>query len=116
MTYLGEFHCNKNRSKYLSLSAFFATFGGVIQSTCGLIFLTMDFTIPLFGGFVIFDPWRLHILVCSMLSGIAFTFMLFLPESPKFLLLLGKPEESIAVLKRVYLCNNKNSNEVYFGT
>lgn len=44
-------------------------------------------------------------------SWLAFVGLLCLPESPKYLLSVGKPRESLRILKRVYILNNGNSPE-----
>lgn len=50
-------------------------------------------------------PWRLLVLIYAIPSLLALTGLFFLPESPKFLLLKGKHEECIAILKQVFHLN-----------
>lgn len=53
-----------------------------------------------------FSPWRVFILLNTIPSWIACAGLMFLPESPKFLLSLGKSSASLNTLKKIYLLNN----------
>lgn len=68
-----------------------------------------EFNIPYIG--VIYKPWRLFILICG-LPGLFCTFLLlFIPESPKYVLLEGKEKEAIAILKSIFIRNGKGKLE-----
>ncbi|KAE8737140.1 hypothetical protein FOCC_FOCC017403 [Frankliniella occidentalis] len=67
--------------------------------------LPMEWSLPLYGDVLAFKPWRLFILVgaCpALLSGLC---LLWFPESPKFLLAVGRRDEALEVLSRVYTLN-----------
>lgn len=67
-----------------------------------------QFAIPLIG--IIYKPWRLFLIVCSLPGFIVFVILIFLPESPKFVLSQGKPMEAYKILQTVNRVNNgKNS-------
>lgn len=72
----------------------------------------MQFELFLFDGLFVYKPWRLYLLVSSMLSGIGWAAMMFLPESPKFLLALGDTDKSLAVLSSIYKINKPKAKEV----
>lgn len=57
-------------------------------------------------------PWRVYLASCSLISAIAFIAINFLPESPKFLLAIGKPDEALATLRRIYRINTGQPEEV----
>ena len=106
MTYLGEFHCNKNRAKYVSLVSVFVSLSGVIRPLLGLIILTMEWKFEFWNGLFIYAPWRVYLLITSSISLFSFILINFLPESPKFLLSKGRAEEALAILKEIYYRNN----------
>jgi len=57
--------------------------------------------------------WRLLTILAavpSLLSGVC---LFTLPESPKFLLAAGKPDEALRVLKKVYTTNTGESEQSY---
>lgn len=68
--------------------------------------LPMDWSLPLYGDGLGFRSWRLFILVGAapaLLAGLA---LLWFPESPKFLLAVGRREEALQVLARVHAINH----------
>lgn len=60
-------------------------------------------------GFIVYTPWRFNIMCIGCISLLAFLILGFLPESPKFLLSLGKEEVAIDILKRIHRINNRAS-------
>lgn len=97
---MSEFHCLKNRAKYTNWAALGMTASIFAQALLGLIFLPMDWSRPMLG--IVFRPWRLYLLVSSFVLAIALLAAIRLPESPKFLLAIGKNQECLDVLKRLY--------------
>lgn len=78
-----------------------------------------QFAIPLIG--IIYKPWRLFLVVCSLPGFLVFVILIFLPESPKFVLSQGKPMEAYKILQTVNRVNNgKNAQlelfEIYEET
>lgn len=57
-------------------------------------------------------PWRIYILISSCTSALAFLAITWLPESPKFLLAMGRKEEALAILRRIYAANGLGTEEV----
>lgn len=62
------------------------------------------FYIPLID--VVYKPWKLFLIVCSLPSFISFLALMILPESPKFILSQGKQEETIEILEKINRWNN----------
>ena len=60
-----------------------------------------------------YKPWRLFMVVCGCLSLICFVVMIFLPESPKFVLLQGDETKAIEILKKIYSINTGNDPKLY---
>lgn len=63
-----------------------------------------EFNVPWID--VNYRPWRLFFIVCALPEMIAFVILIYLPESPKFLLDNGKPEEAYKVLQQMNRWNN----------
>ena len=57
-------------------------------------------------------PWRLYLLLLNSLSLISFVLINFLPESPKFLLSIGKHDEAISILKKIHDTNFGKGKDV----
>lgn len=52
-----------------------------------------------------FASWNLFVAVCSSLSLFIGLWLCFFPESPKFLLECGEPDEALEVLRQMYAAN-----------
>ena len=111
ISYLGEFHCNRNRVKYISLTSVFGSSTILIQTGLGLLILTMDWKYTITDYFV-FSPWRLYLLVINSLAVSAFILIKFLPESPKFLLTMNRKEEALSILNKIHSMNNGKDERV----
>lgn len=57
--------------------------------------------------------WRILLFVFLFPSILGFIGLLFLPESPKFLLAQGRQQESIEVLQKIYHLNSGNPSSSY---
>lgn len=67
-----------------------------------------QFQVPLID--ITYKPWRFYFVVCSLPELIVATILLFLPESPKFVLGQGKKDEAYEILQKMNRWNNgKNS-------
>lgn len=81
------------------------------QGIMGVLILQSKWRFSFLG--LIIGPWRVYLASCSFISAIAFVAITFLPESPKFLLAIGKSEEALATLRRIYRINTGQPEEVY---
>lgn len=82
----------------------------IYQPLVGWGIMTLDFRYSLFG--FIYTPWRLYIFVTSLINLVAFIMLLYPPESPKFMLAMGKPDEALKILRKVYQANGCGKKEV----
>lgn len=112
ITYLGEFMSNKNRPRYIAYSVCFMTMGVIVEAFLGWLVLTRSFEWRFFDGLIVYKPWRLFILINSLILGFDSFAMIFLPESPKFLLAMDKPKETLNILQKMYALNTGNPLEV----
>lgn len=70
----------------------------------GVMSLEFEYYIDFFD--ITYKPWRLFIVVCSLSSLLSFFILCFLPESPKFVLSLGKKAEAYEILQKMNRMNN----------
>lgn len=111
IAYLDEFLTEANRSKYLSFYSSLASIGVIVQPMLGLAVMTMTFEYEIFPLLVL-KPWRLFILLGSLITGLASFALMFLPEGPKHKLSMGKKADALAILQMVHRVNKGRSNEV----
>ncbi|XP_063923257.1 synaptic vesicle glycoprotein 2C-like isoform X2 [Zophobas morio] len=109
--YLSEFHCSKYRSRVQLVRGTIISCGTMVLPLLAWAILPQKIVITLFNNSVVLRPWNLFLLVCaipSLVSGIIFIFM---PESPKFLMTVGRNEEALAVFRTVYALNTGNNKQ-----
>jgi MFS transporter, VNT family, synaptic vesicle glycoprotein 2 len=68
-----------------------------------------EFYIPYLN--VMYKPWRLFLVVGAMPSLLCAVALIFIPESPKFLLSQGKKTETLEILKTIYAINTGDSKD-----
>lgn len=104
--YLSEFHDTHNRSRAIMASALI--FGILLPllpiAAFAVINQSWEFYIPIVD--IVYKPWRLYIMVCSLPGLLSSIVIFFLPESPKFVLGQGDQATAIAILERVNRWNN----------
>ncbi|KAG5672794.1 hypothetical protein PVAND_002887 [Polypedilum vanderplanki] len=113
MAYLSELHGLKFRSRVmLSTGVFFSIANIILPSLAWLIIPHSMFNLNIIDSYFELHTWQIFLLVCSLpsiISGIAV--MIFLPESPKFLMSRGRNEEAMKVFQRIHRINNGNNSE-----
>ena len=98
---------------YLSKVTVFTSVAYLLQPSINLALVSWGFEINLFNGLFFYKPWRLFLLISSLLPIFCGFVIFHLPESPKLLLAQGKTEESLAILKYVYKTNgNKGVSNI----
>lgn len=103
-TYLGEFHTNKNRSKYYPFLVSITCMAPVIQSLMAFAIMPLSIEYDFFS-IIILKPWRVYILAGNVITALIFVSCLFMPESPKFTMIIGKENETLQTLERIYHFN-----------
>ncbi|KAL5277056.1 hypothetical protein ACFFRR_002339 [Megaselia abdita] len=104
-SYVAEFHGSKSRVKYITMTAVFLPIGGVYFPgiAIGVLPLSLES----------FSPWRLYLILNILPSIIACGGLFLLPESPKYLLSQGKPDECLKVLRQIFSVNTGKSKNLY---
>lgn len=110
--YLGEFHDNKVRGRALMGSA---TIFGISCLFLPLIAFAIinqewEFYVPIID--VMYKPWRLFFVVCGLPGLLVGIGLIFLPESPKFVLGQGDQKGAIEIIKKVHRWNNPTEPEL----
>lgn len=111
MSFLDEFLTKQNRPMYLTFYSSITALGAVVQPMIGLVIMTMHFRYAPFS-FLIITPWRLFILLGSLVSAIGTLALMFLPEGPKQLQAMGKESEALSVLQIIYRVNSGRPSKV----
>lgn len=65
--------------------------------------MKLDFTVYVLG--IVYRPWRLLTLLMALPLGIATLCLWYFSESPKFLANVGRGDDAVKVLKRMYVAN-----------
>lgn len=102
--YLGEFNTPPNRNRAIILVGFITACSAIILPGLAWSVLPMEWSLPLYSGMG-FRSWRLFILVGAIPSLLSGLLLFWFPESPKFLLAVGRREEALQVLRRVHAIN-----------
>ena len=99
---LAEFIPTKDRGRYLLLIEYYWTAGSM------LVPIIAYYTIELA------DSWRLFVAVCAIPCIISlFAGMMYVPESPRWLILKGRNEEALHILRKAALMNGKDPRELF---
>lgn len=100
-TYFAEFQPAKYRGGALSFLASFWMIGNI--GVAGLAWLVIPHHLGWEeeGGFI-FNSWRIFVVLSALPSLMVALSLLLLPDSPKFLLIKGKPQEALQILKDIY--------------
>lgn len=113
MAYLSEFHSLQHRSRVMILVGIFYSIANVLLPSLAWIIIPQQWGFTLLGGKFEIHTWQIFLGVCcipSLLSGIS---VMFLPESPKFLMAQGRNGEAMAVFRRLYALNTGCSPHQY---
>ncbi|KAH8306306.1 hypothetical protein KR018_007387, partial [Drosophila ironensis] len=110
-TYLSEFFYTKLLARVITHMFMFSAFALIYMPFMNTLFLkpgNMDFEWEVVGSLTI-RPWRL--LGCAVLlpGVVALILILFLPESPKFLFMIGDTEKGMSVMNWICRKNTGRS-------
>lgn len=111
--YLGEFHTIKTRDRALMIASIIYGIGCILLPIFAWVIINEDFSwyIPVID--VHYKSWRLFMVVCGLPGFIIGLVFLILPESPKYLLSIGKDQETLTVLQKMFHGNTRLGKENY---
>ncbi|XP_050688040.1 synaptic vesicle glycoprotein 2A-like isoform X2 [Eriocheir sinensis] len=109
--YISEFQPPHKRGMALSVIASFWMVGNVLVALIALA--TIPFNIGFATPNFVYNSWRVFLTICALPALIISILMLWLPESPMFLLLRDRKEEALDVLRKMYAMNTNRSPYTY---
>lgn len=102
MSYVAEFHGAERRAQRLTLLSSLMWTAAVVQPLLAwFVFRVLGADGTIYGV----AAWRVFVACCSAWATGAAIVMAWLPESPKFLLAVGRQREAIEVLTRMWRVN-----------
>lgn len=110
-TYYSEFLVKRHRGRHLSWLLIFWAIGGVFAAVMAYAIIPQD--VPSLFDFesLHLTSWRVFLLVCAIPAVISAMGLIFLPESPRFLLETGRDVEAMYVYQKVFKTNHRSGAE-----
>lgn len=113
LVYLGEFHGERTRARAVTIATMFMGLSLIYMSVMAMVVLPWSFVMNV-GGFIEFRSWRLYVQLTALVLLFAFVAAGFLPESPQYLLALGRQDEALAAVRFAYSMNTRNATKVKY--
>jgi MFS transporter, VNT family, synaptic vesicle glycoprotein 2 len=110
-SYFAEFQPKHKRGSMLSFMAAFWTIGNLLVASLAWLIIPTD--IGFESHDFVYNSWRIFLVICSLPSFIVAILLMYLPESPKFLLSCGRFEEALAIFRGIYVTNTGNDASMY---
>lgn len=105
--YLGEFFTEKSRSSIIIFAAIFIGLANVFMPAVAWFLIRQDFSFQITESFVMM-PWRFQIIAQLVPLVISLSFLVCLPESPKFLVAAHKEKQALQAIQWMF---NKNTGK-----
>ncbi|XP_075976263.1 synaptic vesicle glycoprotein 2B-like [Anticarsia gemmatalis] len=107
--YLGEMHANSKRAAAIAWGSVFISFSFIILPGLAWLIIPGKWSFTL--GYIQIVPWRAFVWLWCAPGLAAALILLFLPESPRFLLAAKGPDAALPVLAKMYEWNYGGSEE-----
>jgi len=111
-TYYAEFQPSARRGSALSVLASFWMVGNVTVAAMAWAIIPNEIGWTDREGFL-FNSWRIFVAVSALPSFLVAIALMFMPESPRFLLCKGREEETLSVLRDIYFTNTGKDRATY---
>ncbi|XP_047026126.1 synaptic vesicle glycoprotein 2B-like [Helicoverpa zea] len=112
--YLGEMHANSKRAAAIAWSSAFISFSFIILP--GLAWLIIPGKWSFTFAYMTIVPWRAFVWLWCAPGLVAAAILLFLPESPRYLLAAKGPDAALPVLAMMYAWNSGTSADNFAVT
>ncbi|CAD0200164.1 unnamed protein product [Chrysodeixis includens] len=106
---IGECCGTRVRAKYMLLITSALMITPTLYYITAYLIMKLDFTIYLVG--IVYRPWRLLTLIMALPLGISALLLWYYSESPKFLANVGRGDDAVKVLKRMYVVNGHDADK-----
>jgi len=110
-SYFAEFQPKDRRGSMLSFLATFWMIGNLVVAGMAWIFIPMTFEYE--TEHFRFNSWRLFTILCALPSLSVSFALIFLPESPRYLLTQGNEEGALGVFRYIYKINTGKSPSAF---
>ncbi|XP_049770493.1 synaptic vesicle glycoprotein 2A-like [Schistocerca cancellata] len=110
--YLGEFHSDKTRTQAIVYVCIFLSMALLVEPGLAWAVIPQPWAAPL--PWITMRSWRVFLILGAVPSAATFLGLwLLLPESPKFLLAVGRHDEALGVLRKMFATNSGLPPEKY---
>ncbi|XP_058457138.1 synaptic vesicle glycoprotein 2B-like [Malaya genurostris] len=113
MAYLSEFHSLQHRSRVMILIGIFYSIGNMLLPSLAWAIIPQQWDFRLLGDSFVIHSWQIFLAVCCLPSLLSGTCVVFLPESPKFLMSKGRNQQALTVFQTLYSLNTGNNRNEY---
>lgn len=111
--YIGEFHDISHRSKTVSWAACFVALGNMYLPGMAWVILPHSWSHEIPGLGFMFKPWRLLMIIYALPSIITSVLLIFIPESPRYLMAQGRKEDVLNILKKMFVVNTGKDSSAF---
>ncbi|KAF5299450.1 hypothetical protein FQR65_LT01030 [Abscondita terminalis] len=113
ISYANEFHAAKYRPLIALYNAIVMSGAASLMAGLAWLIFTDKINIPIFDSYIVIRSWNVFLFVCSIPSFMASIIYFMMPESPKYLMSMGKNKEALQVFRKVYSVNTGLSPDTY---
>ncbi|XP_071630263.1 uncharacterized protein [Temnothorax longispinosus] len=111
MTYLTEFHSAKYKPRFTTWTGFLFAVANIVPAALGFTILPLDWHIGILGQD--YGSWRIYLLICSIPPVVGLVTATMLPESPKYLMAIGRSDAALKLLRRMYCMNTRQPADTF---
>ncbi|XP_063987073.1 synaptic vesicle glycoprotein 2C-like isoform X1 [Diachasmimorpha longicaudata] len=112
-TYLGEFQPCKVRDRLLAWLELPWVSGLLLTAALGWAIMPLNINYESTTTGFIFKSWSLYLLICGLLSPILALWIVFLPETPKYLAETGQHKKLLELFGDIYHANTGQPKDQY---
>lgn len=88
---------------------FYPTLTNICFIFKNFLVLGIGITTPYFT----YNSWRIFLLICAVPSFLVAALLFYLPESPKFLIMQGRQDKALNILRNIFVTNTGKTKDYY---
>ncbi|XP_049535311.1 uncharacterized protein LOC125950949 isoform X1 [Anopheles darlingi] len=111
MAYLSEFHSLEHRSRVMIVLGVFYSAANMLLPAMAWLIIPQSWDLDIGNGTFVIHSWQIFLAVSCLPGVLSGTCVLFLPESPKFLMSKGRNEQALAIFRRLHTINTGGRQE-----